>query len=467
MNRLAVCLMAAGLCGAGAAPRADAMVDGPRFTLVDESLTQVLVSDPSGPTPGPRGELVYSDARGVPRELLASKVLAIAPSWWTDTRAGARGEAVAPVGLGLVVLTDGQRLPGVLSALAPPGESLAWEHPRLGRIVVPLERVSEVELPAPARAGESADPRGDAPDAPPGRDPAPRNANAKPANEPLKPQAPPPTDRSRDTVELANGDRLTGLVERIGDDVVISGSGPGAKATTVAVARVRRMWLANPPASPSGAMVWLADGTVVGTKGFVITPGEPLRLGDWGGAGTPPASEGAVGQGAGEGGAAAYTIEDVAAVAFNPKRLRPLADLVVREQAATGGRKLVRGVRITDDAFRTRALPAPLGARDIELPAPMSADFTLPPGAARVSATIELPESGWTWGDCRVKVEVLGGGGGAVLLDARLNADTPVAKLSGAIPSGASSVRITVEPGERGPVQDRVLVRRGLVVLAP
>jgi hypothetical protein len=448
-----------------------ALGDGPKFTLIDDALQQSLVSEPSGPTLGPRAELIYSDARGVPRELAVAKVVALAPAWWNDAQAKVQGEVTANTGVGTLILTDGQRLPGVLSPVEAPAESLAWEHPRLGRVVVPLERVSEIELPDFAAMREARSAAAAARENEPGGREAPPRPRAEP-----RPLAPPPADRSKDVVEFANGDRLTGLVEKVGSEVVVSGTGTGsaspggpAKSTSVAIANVRRMWLANPGAAPGGSMVWLTDGTVVAAKGLTINPGEPLRLGDWVGAGMPAASEGGVGQGAGPGGAAPYTVEDIAAVAFSPKRLRALADLTIRSQEAAPGRKLVRGVRVSDDALRSRAMPAPLATRDVEIPGPMSVEFALPAGATRVSATIELPEASWTWGDCRVKVESLGGTGaaGAVLLDAHLNSETPAAKLAGVIPAGSSALRISVDAGERGPVQDRVLVRRGLVLLGP
>lgn len=452
---------------AAAAVGAGALGDGPKFTLIDDALAQSLISDPTGPTPGARGELIFSDARGVPRELSRTKVLALGPSWWTDPQSRPQGEAVGHAGLGLLVLTDGQRLPGGLSPTGAAGEALAWDHPRLGRVVVPLDRVSEVELAEPGARREPT----------PGAPARGEDGREIPAARPVveTPLAPPPTDRSRDTVELANGDRLAGLVERIGKDVVVSSGAAAAKATTVDIARVRRIWLANSAAAPVDAMVWLADGTVVGAKGFTITPGEPLRLGDWGAPGTPGASEAGIGQGAGGagggGGAAPYTVEEIAAAALLPRRVKALSDLTVREQTAPAGRKLVRGLRVSDDAFRPRALPAPLGARDIELPSAMTVEFALPAGASKVSALIELPEASWTWGDCRVKVEAVGGVGGSgpggVLLDTRLNPHTPAAKLAAALPAGATGLRVSVEPGERGIVQDRVLIRRGLVLMAP
>jgi hypothetical protein len=113
-----------------------------------------------------------------------------------------------------------------------------------------------------------------------------------------------------------------------------------------------------------------------------------------------------------------------------------------------------------------------LGAADIELPGPMSAEWMLPPGASHVSIRLELPESARVFGDCVVRVEVVGDEASGV--EHRLSSASPSAMVrlalgaaTGPVPSaeGVRRLVVRVEAGERGGIQDRVVIRRGLVLV--
>jgi len=106
---------------------------------------------------------------------------------------------------------------------------------------------------------------------------------------------------------------------------------------------------------------------------------------------------------------------------------------------------------------------AALGAPDIELPGPMSVTWTLPAGVTRVAGVAELPVSARAWGDCSV---VMFDGAGAQVWTTRLSGDAPSAPfnidLSG---KDALTLTVRVEAGANGPIEDRVLLRRVLLLL--
>jgi hypothetical protein len=114
---------------------------------------------------------------------------------------------------------------------------------------------------------------------------------------------------------------------------------------------------------------------------------------------------------------------------------------------------------------------APLNAHDVLVPGPMVVEWALPPGVRAASATLELPRDCREWGDCTVTVSAVPGGttGSAPgtpqspLAEVRLNGQSPAADVRVDIPAGAARLRVEVGPGRYGPVQDRVLVRRGVV----
>ncbi|BAM02698.1 serine/threonine-protein kinase [Phycisphaera mikurensis] len=147
---------------------------------------------------------------------------------------------------GHLILTDGQVLAGRPAAEAGGGESLAWAHPRLGRVVVPLGRVASVSLGPEAEGAAPGRPR------------------------------PPSADRLR----LANGDALVGFAVST-DAAGVAFEPEGGAAATVPWAAVAGLRLANPAAGPpAGDLVELADGSRFAASarfdGAVWTLADPL-----------------------------------------------------------------------------------------------------------------------------------------------------------------------------------------------
>jgi hypothetical protein len=240
-----------------------------------------------------------------------------------------------------------------------------------------------------------------------------------------------------DVVRLQNGDVLEGFVAGVGSMVRVERDG---RVGEVPVSRVASIALANPARVPEGVTLWFHDGTVLGARDVTIGEGV-LRA-------TPTLGSMAL----------RVDARDLRAALLDPGAVRPLSGIPWTMPAQTGGR------RWTPPPIVTEAYTAALFAGDIELPGPMRVEWTLPAGAALLACEAELPESSRVWGDCVLIVEV----DGRELVRRRLHGDDPRADLRldfGAPVAAGSRLRVTLDPGHRGSVQDRVVLRRPLVLV--
>jgi hypothetical protein len=71
------------------------------------------------------------------------------------------------------------------------------------------------------------------------------------------------------------------------------------------------------------------------------------------------------------------------------------------------------------------------------------------------------------WGDCVLVVDQTGvkGIGGKELARVRLNGETPEADLNMELLTGGGPLRMTLDPGENGAIQDRVVLRQPLILV--
>ena len=453
--------------GAAAVQRRNmANAEAVRVTVIDGSLNarivQLVQLEAAVPQQGGRastGQVITIDERGTRSTLPlggGSGILAIAPSWWVldettsltaDSAVAARRAttpgAADPASSARVQLTDGQRLIGHLGApeldADRDDQSIRWIHPQLGGLTLPLDRLRRVELliGAPGPGGTLA---------------------AAGATSEL------------DVVSLMNGDRVEGYVESItgGDDGAVAvsrgtptpkGAAPAAP-TTMAIAQVASINLGNPTERPRGLMLWLGDASVIAAQRIDIDAANArvtlnAQL---------PAAPGS--DAAPQSGPTSLDLADLRAVAFDAGRITPLSQLPLTAFAAQGGRRIAEPPRIRPVAGD--GWPSPLGADDIELPGPMLAEWELPPGAVRLAGWVSLDPAAQIWGDCEVSLSVIGGDSAAPrdLARQRISAAQPLMPVNvvlPGLPSGAR-LRVTVEPGERGPIQDRVNLRRMLVL---
>jgi hypothetical protein len=68
------------------------------------------------------------------------------------------------------------------------------------------------------------------------------------------------------------------------------------------------------------------------------------------------------------------------------------------------------------------------------------------------------------WGDCELIVESVAGSKITPLAKARLSGSDPSFEINVPL-DGAAKLRMTIDPGPSGPIQDRVVLRRPLVLV--
>lgn len=361
--------------------------------------------------------ITYVDAGGLVRTEPLAEFVALLPAR-TDGAEPPSPPRPAPA----LWLTDGQRFAGALRRGEAAGETVRWEHPVFGPIDVPLEIVSRVRLLPPGEL--AAEPRG-------------------------------PVPVGQDVVTLRNGDRLAGFLESLGDLARIDVDGTRREAPADLITEIT---LANPPAAAAGMTAWLSDGSIVSVASVRTSRTGELRLRPRVTAAEAPPSEAEPAPS----GSSGLTGDDLVAVAFEAADFVALAAIPLRAQRPVGDRPWSEPITPSD---RDGSL---LWAPDLTIPGPMSAEWTLPQGAAHLGAEAHLPASMWAWGDCELVISLVAEGSGAVeLARHRLNAEHPVATISVPLEGPRDRVlRVTLEPGLYGPIQDRVILRRPIVLLS-
>lgn len=407
-----VALAAAGSAFAQSEPVQDPSESAPRV-LIDRSMSQrpvrlVSISPETVEVTDPDGRVLT-----LPR----SQVLALIPPL-TELEQPVIDERILNSNLpdsekmrplGRLDLVDGQSLPGTLaSAGKPEQDHLTWGSRLFGTLTLSLESVNTAILlpdrPELAKLGAT-----------PGED----------------------------TVVLVNGDRTEGFVAGIDSTVRVEKSG---KTTQLPIARVAAVRFANPPKHGPGVYVWLHDGTVVAASELSVdSSGHCTLVGRVPGLAKQPT--------------ATMDANNLRAVCFDASALRPLASCPAAVGESGGaGRRWIAPPKVAE------VHAAPLGAADIELPGPMRVEWTLPAGASRVGTIAELPPSARVWGDCEVIVEAVSGSRTAELARAHLSGANPSAEVTAAL-NGATKVRITIDAGPSGPIQDRVVLRRPMLLV--
>ncbi len=220
--------------------------------------------------------VVYIDHLGLERTAPITDVLAIV---WDEA------SLLTPpmtLSLGVLQLTDGERINGRPAPGDAPPDALVWDDERLGALTVPLERIASVSMPATS-------------------------------------PMPLPSPGADDAVVLRNGDVLQGfLVSLSGTRVEIERE----RVITLPAESVHTVILANPPEAPTGARVWLAGGEILAASS--LGESEPGRLRFH-----PAIAET-------EGGSATrFSLRSVHAVVPDAARIRSLTSLPLDTRAAT------------------------------------------------------------------------------------------------------------------------------------
>jgi hypothetical protein len=205
--------------------------------------------------------------------------------------------------------------------------------------------------------------------------------------------------------------------------------------------KVVALELANPAIVPAKTWLWLGDGTSMPVRELALQ--------------AERASFRALV--AGEPAPTSVNSTEISTIVFDRERLVAMSSL-----------PLMR----VDDAPERRWTAPPLRAHALEdfmgvilLPGPMTCEWSLPARASHVAATITLAPDALVWGNCEVALFAVTASQAAPLWSGSLSGASPSHAIRARLPSGATSLRVQVREGAFGPVQDRVLIRSGLVAI--
>ena len=305
---------------------------------------------------------------------------------------------------GVLLLADGQRLPGepVETAKAS-ADSLAWNHPWLGRVEVPLRLIQSVSY---------------------------------------KSQAAPPPPGASDVVTLVNGDRYEGFVTALGNPVSIEieQSGSRREVMNLPLERVAAVSMVTPRLPPKGRRIWFGEGTVLEVQSIVVGDDGVVRF-----TGSKLISGTQVTR---------LGLNEVAAILFDPSAMLPLVTIAPSRIEGPPSRYLIPKPRLLD------AL-APLDLSRIEFRGPLVSRYALPAGCVRLAAEAMVPVEDRSWGDCEIVIR----SDDAEVFRAHLNGSTPSASIN--VPLTGRELTIEVTQGAHGPIQDVVVLNRAMLLRRP
>ena len=388
------------------------------------------------------GALQLVDAQRGQVSVGGAEALAVVEAdWWNPEPGSNAPTAAMPEGGGLtgggersprgvLELTDGTRLTGLLAARdAENADLVAWTHPALGRMVFPLDSVSRIDFGTELAGGAEMN-RDGAESAARATEGAARAASAQ-----------------GDVVELLNGDRLSGFVERLGSQIVVrTGTGANSAASSPEASVVRSVRMANPATGAKGLFVWLLGGNTLGASELQAGGPDSVRM-------VFAPAEGLSRQ-------VNVRLDQYRAIVPRAERLVALATLPLAIERPAPDRLAAGALRVNrraDDLLR---------AADVAMSGPGVVEWVLPAGARRIAGWLVLPAAAREWGDCAVRVSEVRGETARVLREARVNGERPWMALGESLEGGEGArLRVEVESGARGPIQDRIVLRRVLIAV--
>lgn len=243
-----------------------------------------------------------------------------------------------------------------------------------------------------------------------------------------------------DRIRTRNGDELAGFVASIGATIEFESElGP----TTLSREQIERVELANPAMAATAPLVWLVDGTVLGVGRLLETSRDRIAF--------------QLEIAAGRGPRVDVELADVAAIELAPGRIVPLASLAPFEASPAGSRRWTPPPRALDHAM-------PLGLHDVLLPGPMEIRVALPEGVSRFSTEAWLVD-GSPWSGTTLVVALDQASREVARADLSLARSRAVVDVE--IPEGARTLVLRLEPGARGAIRDRVILRQPMLAATP
>lgn len=322
--------------------------------------------------------------------------------------------AVPPAEGAVLVLTDGQRIAGRWAGAvdaadageAEPGEMLAWRHPTVGTVTVPLDRVRGWGAAEPVTAASAEAER----DGPP----------------------------TQDRAVLTNGDVIGGFVVAVTEAGVSIQPDGADEPIDLAAERVAKVMLANPdaPRDREHHTLVLHDGSALEVSGLT------LRRETFSFRSVLAESE------------ADHELEAarVARVDFTGTGRR-LVPLIGQPRQVSGG-----------EVFGVTMRPW-IENGTLRLHAPVRVTFDLPSGATRVAGIAELatgpdaPPELLDWANFELRIDV----GDDQPVRHHLHGENPAAALN--LPISGRHLEIELIDGPNGPVLDRMRLRHAVVLI--
>lgn len=307
----------------------------------------------------------------------------------------------------VVEMIDGQRLIGQwMTDRSADGEMLHWRHGSMGEAIVPLEKVRRV-CRVEALSRKRQDVGGES--------------------------------SGGDRVVLVNGDVLNGFVTAVTPTgIAIQPAGQDA-ASPVPLDRIVSIDLVNPMRVEHGKahLVWLVDGSRVAARDVTMDD-DRLKL------------EGTL---FGESASPAVAVHQVSRIDIaNPRSA--MVDLADQPLAIVAGGEVF-------------GLPWPprVGDRGIDMHAPITVTWELPPGVRRFAATAELaveagaPRAAIQWADFVATFSV----DGREVASHRLNAGQTGVRIN--VPVDGVKLEVKLAAGVNGPVMDRLRLRHAVLLI--
>jgi len=378
-----------------------------RRVIVDRDLARIeATSVEFGPD-----QTRYRDNNGKAQSIATSAILMVLPAEPkpAGTVKGIEWREIADVEtgpLGRVEMLDGQMIPGKLVAGVAKQDCIRWEHSLLGVMELPLDGISRLVF--------------------------------KPGTPSVA------VNGTSDSIQFTNGDVARGTLEKI----EIAEESAAAQLTmdvagkpfSAGLDRVVSVTLANPPSQAQGVFVWLRDGTVAGSREAQFATTGLTLSGSLLGADKP------------------LTIpwDEVVGVNVDAGKVIALSSVATSEVLAIEGRAWAAEPVVESSGS------VPAGVGEVDLSGPIKVRWSLPGSARLVSMVAMLPPSARTMGDCVLVVEC-----GGKTVRQRLHGGEPsvFVRLEPTDPAGAGTLTVTIESGEGGSIQDRVVLRRAIVLM--
>lgn len=254
----------------------------------------------------------------------------------------------------------------------------------------------------------------------------------------------PMTDNARlesDSITMINGDVLSGFIESVGPTTMID---TGRGVVDIDFDRTSVISLSNPVESVPGVYISTIDHLVLRASSFDFDFQHPLRVqidGPSLGLETDARD--------------VWIMDPNSAIGVFVHRatdkIVSLSSIQPESVEPTGNRDWTQFPTVIASHLSTPVLST------IDLHAPVKVVYEVPSGTTRFACQLSAPINTWT--DCIATITAIGYDGSRTELhSSRLNADHATVEINTRLDNECRHLEFRIDPGEYGPIQDRVLI---------